>query len=168
VDVLLRALKLLQQRQVPGRAVLVGGSFFRDTRIQEEELRRLAHDLDLDGRVRFAGRLPQEDVARLMAESAVVVLPSRAESFGAVLVEALACGTPVVATRCGGPEDIVRDGVGRLVPVGDAEALADELSRVLAHPELYEAKRLREYALGRFGWDAIADEVRDVYLEATG
>jgi teichuronic acid biosynthesis glycosyltransferase TuaC len=168
VDVLLRALKLLQQRQVPGRAVLVGGSFFRDTRIQEEELRRLAHDLDLDGRVRFAGRLPQDDVARLMAESAVVVLPSRAESFGAVLVEALACGTPVVATRCGGPEDIVRDGVGRLVPVGDAEALADELSRVLAHPELYEAKRLREYALGRFGWDAIADEVRDVYLEAIG
>jgi glycosyltransferase involved in cell wall biosynthesis len=103
-----------------------------------------------------------------MAESAVVVLPSRAESFGAVLVEALACGTPVVATRCGGPEDIVRDGVGRLVPVDDAEALADELARVLAHPDLYEARRLREYALRRFGWDAIADEVRDVYLGAIG
>ena len=59
-----------------------------------------------------------------MRESAVLVLPSRRESFGSVLVEALACGTPVVATSCGGPEDIVTDAVGRLVPVENAEALA--------------------------------------------
>ena len=101
-----------------------------------------------------------------MAESAVVVLPSRAESFGAVLVEALACGTPVVATRCGGPEDIVRDGVGELVPVEDPVALAEALGRVLAEPARYDREHLRRYAVERFGWDVIVEQVHDVYRDA--
>ena len=102
-----------------------------------------------------------------MAESAVVVLPSRAESFGAVLVEALACGTPVVATRCGGPEDIVQDGVGELVPVEDSVALADALSRVLADPGHVRSDALcAALRVERFGWDTIVDRVHDVYRDA--
>ena len=101
-----------------------------------------------------------------MAQSSVVVLPSRAESFGAVLVEALACGTPVVATRCGGPEDIVVDDVGELVPVGEPVALADALSRVLAASGHYDRARLRQFALQRFGWNTIVDRIHDVYQEA--
>ena len=168
VDVLLHALKLLEERGEPGRAVLVGGSFYRDTRVQEERLRRLARELDLDGRVSFAGRQPQAEVARLMAESAVVVLPSRAESFGAVLVEALACGTPVVATRSGGPEDIVTGDVGRLVPPDEPKALAEAIQSVLAVRERFPPEELRSYALSKFSWHTIVPRIEAEYLRAIG
>ena len=166
IDVLLDAMARLAERGTAARLLLVGGSFYRDTRLQEDRLRERAASLGLGDRVRFVGRLLPAEVARLMAESAVVVLPSRAESFGAVLVEALACGTPVVATRCGGPEDIVTEEVGELVPVGDAEALAEAIARVLGDPGRYDRDRLRRYALSRFGWDGIVDRVHEVYLDA--
>jgi glycosyltransferase involved in cell wall biosynthesis len=148
--------------------VLVGGSFYRNTRKQEDALRRRADELGLGDRVTFAGQKPQEEVAGMMAESAVVVLPSRAESFGAVLVEALACGTPVVATRCGGPEDIVSPHVGRLVPVGDAAALASALADVLADPTLRDRAALRRYAVERFSWGRVVGETLSVYRAAVG
>ena len=163
IDVLLEAMRRLAERGLPGRLLLAGGSYFRNTRLQEERLRDLAAALDLGDRVTFLGRQPPEAVARLMAESAVVVLPSRAESFGAVLVEALACGTPVVATRCGGPEDIVTEEVGRLVPVGDPGALADAITAVLASPERYDAPTLRGRALERFSWDSVVERILAVY-----
>jgi glycosyltransferase involved in cell wall biosynthesis len=164
IDVLLDAMAVLRDRGVPGRLVLVGGSFYRNTRRQEEELRVRAEALALGDRVTFAGRKPQEEVARLMAESAVVVLPSRAESFGSVLIEALACGTPVVATRCGGPVDVVTSEVGELVPVGDADALADALSRSLADPGRYSPALLRAHAVSSFAWETVVDRILRVYL----
>jgi glycosyltransferase involved in cell wall biosynthesis len=81
-----------------------------------------------------------------------------------VLVEALACGTPVVATRCGGPEDIVTDDVGRLVGVEDVPALADALLEVLARP--HDPARIRAYALERFRWQEIARQAHGVFEEA--
>ena len=90
----------------------------------------------------------------------------RAESFGSVLVEALACGTPVVATRCGGPEDIVTEAVGMLVPKEDSEALADAFQAVLDHPERYDPARLRAYAVESFSWERIARQTVALYQEA--
>ncbi|HUF76254.1 MAG TPA: glycosyltransferase [Longimicrobiales bacterium] len=168
VDVLLEAMALLKSRGEPGRLVLVGGAAYRTTRLREEELRRLALSLDLGDRVSFVGRRSHDEVARLMAESAAVVLPSRAESFGAVLVEALACGTPVVATRSGGPEDIVRDDVGILVPPDDPRALADAIVTVLRDFRRFPPEGLRDYALSRFSWDVIVKQVHAEYLRASG
>jgi glycosyltransferase involved in cell wall biosynthesis len=168
IDVLLRAMRLLVERGSNARLVLVGGAHYRNTLRQERELRGLANDLALTGRVTFAGRKPPGEVARLMAESAVVVLPSRAESFGAVLVEALACGTPVVATRCGGPEDIVDDEVGLLVPPDDASALADGIDHVLGNRDRYQAAALRERALARFATEVVTAQVAAVYDEVVG
>ena len=167
VDVLLHALGELEQRGAPGRATFVGGSYYRNTRLQESQLKQLAESLGLGDRVSFAGHQPPHAVARLMAESAVVVLPSRAESFGAVLVEALAAGTPIVATRCGGPEDIVTPDLGRLVPTNDPTALANALSDVLSSPERYPADRLRSAAARRFAWEHVAGRIGDVYARVT-
>jgi glycosyltransferase involved in cell wall biosynthesis len=164
LDVLLRSFQLLRRRGSPARLVVAGGALYRNTRRQEKGLQALSSELGLDGQVRFLGRVPHEEVARLMAESAVVVLPSRAESFGATLVEALACGTPVVATKCGGPEDIVVDSVGRLVPVADVDALADAIDDVLDHPDRYDGATLREYAITRFSWDGVVSRVHDEFL----
>ena len=163
IDTLLEAMRIVRGRWQDAGLVLVGGSFYRNTRLQQERLQALARELGLADCVAFVGQRPPEEVARFMRESAVVVLPSRAESFGSVLVEALACGTPVVASRSGGPEDIVDDEVGKLVPTGDPEALAQAIVAVLEQPDRYDAARLREHALRRFGWTTIERELREVY-----
>ena len=168
VDVLLRAIALLRDRGEPGRLLLVGGSYFRGTRRDERELRSLADELELGERVTFAGPKPQQEVARLMAGSALLVLASRAEAFGTVLAEALACGTPVVSTRSGGPEDYVTPEVGRLVPVGDSEALADALATVLRQRASFAPERLRRFALERFSWSSVIDCWLEAYSRAIG
>jgi teichuronic acid biosynthesis glycosyltransferase TuaC len=157
---------ILRDRDEPARLLLVGGAHYRDTRIQAERLRKLADELRLGERVSFLGVRPPQEVAALMHESAVVVLPSRAESFGSVLIEALACGTPVVATSCGGPEDIVNPSVGRLIPYGDPELLAGALTAVLADGERYDPAELSAYALERFGTRTIAERYHRLYLDA--
>ena len=91
---------------------------------------------------------------------------SRCESFGSVILEALASGTAIVATRSGGPEDIVTEEVGRVVPVDDPAALAVALEQVLEERSRFEPSRLRAYALERFSWDRVAVEYLDIYRQA--
>jgi len=166
VDVLLRAMPRLVDRRPEVRLVLVGGSFYRHTRRQENRLRRMAQELRLDGHVEFVGMKPPHEVAAFMRESALLVLPSRAESFGAVLVEALACSIPIIATRSGGPEDILTEEVGVLVPSEDADALAEAIEHVLEHRDTYEPARLRAYALEHYAWERIARRTVDLYHQA--
>ena len=85
-----------------------------------------------------------------------------------MLGEALACGTPVVSTRSGGPEDYVTPEVGRLVPVGDVEALADALGRVLRERASFSPERLRRFALDRFSWSRVVDGWLEAYSRAMG
>jgi glycosyltransferase involved in cell wall biosynthesis len=167
VDVLLRTMRRVVERRPSARLTLVGGGFiYRGYQRQEDVLRRLAGELHLDGHIEFLGGRPPGEVAAWMRRSAVLVLPSRAEAFGAVLVEALACGTPVVATRCGGPEDVVNDQVGRLVPSEDEEALAGAIEDVLANRDRYDPRQLRAYALRSFSWDTIARRTLELYEAA--
>jgi teichuronic acid biosynthesis glycosyltransferase TuaC len=166
VDILLRAMRLLVDRGSPAKLLLVGGTFYPTYRREHERLRQLASELALAGHVDFAGEKPLPELVQHMQESALLVLPSRVESFGAVLVEALACGTPVVATRSGGPEDIVTEQVGVLVPPENPEALAAAIQQVLNHRSCYDPTRLRAYALERFSWDRIAHQVVQLYHQA--
>jgi GalNAc-alpha-(1->4)-GalNAc-alpha-(1->3)-diNAcBac-PP-undecaprenol alpha-1,4-N-acetyl-D-galactosaminyltransferase len=97
-------------------------------------LEGLVTNLGLQGRVQFPGF--QEDVGQHLASAGVFVLSSRFEGFPNVLIEAMAHGTAVIATRCrSGPSDIVRDGLdGRLVAVDDATAMANALHELLSSP----------------------------------
>jgi len=168
VDVLLQAIRLLADRGCDAHLVVVGEPFYAAYRREEERLRALALELGLGGSVRFAGPQQPHELARTMQTSAVVVLPSRAESFGVVLAEALACGTPVVATRCGGPEDIVDDSVGVLVPPEDPESLADGLAHVLGSRDGYDARTLSATALERYGTAAVGRRYGEIYAEVLG
>lgn len=115
--------------------------------------------LGLTGRVHFVGRLSASDVRRYMKGAAVFVLPSRHEPFGIVNLEAMASGTPVVATRVGGVPEFVADGVsGVLVEAGDAKVLAEAVCKLIASREqrllLAEAGRLSS---DRFDWKRLSD-----------
>ena len=107
------------------------------------------------------------DGAAVMRHLDVLVAPSRQEPFGTVLAEAMAAGTPVVATRVGGLAEVVDDGVtGRLVAPGRPQELADAVLAVLAQRERMGAAA-REHAQ-RFGADAYADRVEPILLAAAG
>lgn len=166
VDVLLRAMRLAVDRNPAVCLSLIGGSFYRQTQIQEERLKRLAEELGLAQHVRFLGIRSPNEVAETMRRSALLVLPSRRETLGAVLLEALACGVPVVATRCGGPEDVVTDAVGKLVAVDDPSALADAMLDVLDRRGQYDPQALREYAAERFSWHRVAEQTIELYRAA--
>jgi glycosyltransferase involved in cell wall biosynthesis len=96
-----------------------------------------AHALELDGRVRFLGSLPRDEVLALFRRADAAVLSSAWENFPHTLVEALAVGTPAIATHVGGVAEIVTDGEnGLLVPPGDPAALAEAIRRFLGDDAL--------------------------------
>ena len=80
-----------------------------------------------------------------------------------VVAEALAAGVPVLATRCGGPEEIVTDEVGRLVRAEDVDALAGGLAWMLDHAAAFPPDRLRAYAERHFGFEAVSRRLLEVY-----
>jgi glycosyltransferase involved in cell wall biosynthesis len=102
-----------------------------------EELERRAAELGLDGRVRFVGSRSRDDVLRTLYAADAALLSSRWENFPHLVVEALAVGTPVIATSVGGVPEVVHDGEnGLLVPAGDADALAAAIRRIVDEPGL--------------------------------
>ena len=107
---------------------------------ERERLERQAHEAQLNGRVHFLGSRPREQVLHALARAQAAVLPSDWENFPHAAVEALAVGTPIVATRVGGVGEIVADGVnGLLVPPGSPEAFGAALERLLGSEELQES-----------------------------
>jgi glycosyltransferase involved in cell wall biosynthesis len=131
LDVLLRALARLRDAGTPIAAVLAGDGPLR------ADLEALTDRLALRPLVRFAGACGEAQLNELLRDSSMVVLPSRAESFGIAAVEALAVERPVIATTVGGlPEIICHDVHGLLVAPDDAVALADAIARLAGNASL--------------------------------
>lgn len=165
LDVLLEAWPRVQDSIPHARLVVAGreGNF-------SPRLRALIRELDLGGGVRLLGS--RRDVPDLMVAADAFVLPSRWEGFGSVLLEAMALGTPVVASDLP-PVQEVLDTCGRLVPPGDSLALAGALIDVLREREtsLDRARRAKERFEDRFAMDRVARQMVDFYeyaLEAKG
>ncbi len=133
-DVFIEAAKRLAAVEPRARFAVVGGAVFGLEPEYESLLKRLAGEAGLRSRVVFTGH--RTDVARLMAACDVVCHATRVpEPFGMVIVEAMAQGRPVVATRGGGPSEIVVDGVtGLLVAPDDARAMAEAMARFGGDP----------------------------------
>lgn len=125
-DLVLDALDLLRARMPDLGAVFVGAEASRGWRAELEDR---ARSLGLADRVLFAGH--RDDPAAWMRAADLLVLPTDAESFGLVLLEALALGVPVIASAGGGVPEVIEDGKsGLLFPPGDATALADRIARL--------------------------------------
>ncbi len=111
--------------KVPARLILIGDG--PDRPLADER----ARNLGIGDRVVFLGK--QEQVAELLGSADLFLLPSESESFGLSALEAMASEVPVVGTRCGGLEELVRDGVtGRLLPVGAVDAMAQAAIEILS------------------------------------
>jgi glycosyltransferase involved in cell wall biosynthesis len=135
---------------------------------ERQALDTRARELGLDGAVRFHGLESRDAVARRMAESDLFVLPSRVETFGVALVEALAAGLPVVATDVGVAGEVVTERAGVIVPAGDADALAAGIDRALEGLAGFDLAGSSALVRARYGPDAVADAWDAVYAAVTG
>ena len=161
IPLLLAAMETVRETVPTAQAVVVGDGSQRQALEAQIEERGLASSVHLAG---F-----REDARAVIRAGDVFVLPSRAEPFGLVLLEAMALGRPVIATRAGGPCEIVADGeTGRLVPPGDPDALAGALSALLTEPETRRrlgANGLRRYR-ERYTAERMAEDAVAVYRRA--
>jgi glycosyltransferase involved in cell wall biosynthesis len=155
--------------KVPGAELVVAGGPPRDELRGDLAYRRLAKvagSLDVSGRVLFAGQVGRADLPPLLRSADLLVNVSEYDPSGIVSVQAMACGTPVIATAMGGQVDAVVDGTtGILVPPGRPALLAQRIRQLLAHPMLLEAFSVAaaDRAKSRYGWDRIAHETLAVY-----
>lgn len=153
---------------VPERACLliVGGEHDEPENGHGAALRQRVAALGLEKRVRFLRAQPQRRLRLFYAAADATVMPSYYESFGMVALEAMACGSPVVASRVGGLTTTVQDGVtGRLVPEGDPVALAAAIISLLDGPD---GRRLGQQATrwaAEHRWPCVAEAVCRLYSE---
>ncbi len=157
LPLLLSAFEALRER-IPTELTVIGPT--------PEELS--PYLLDMQG-VRVLGKVADETKERELERADLLVAPSlRGESFGMVLTEAFAAGTPVVASNIPGYRDVVRDGVdGVLVPPGDAQALAEVLRDLHEEPDRRaEMARAATQQVERFAWPRVAQEVMTAYEDA--
>lgn len=155
--------------QFPEADFLIAGEDASHDKAYRGRLERLVNELGLEGRVHLLGWL--EDVAPFMRSLEVFVSSSRVEPFGLVMAEAMASGAAVVATDTDGAREIIEDGVtGRLVPVGDASALASAVADLLSDGTQRRAlaERARAAVRERFGLARMVEETERVYEEALG
>jgi glycosyltransferase involved in cell wall biosynthesis len=134
------------------------------------QLQALVRDLGLSEVVRFRGELPKPQVAELMRQVDLFVLPSRFENLPVVLIEAMASGLPAVATSVGGVPELL-DTAGQameLCPPQDPSALASAVVRVLERRDAIDASALAARARRRFGYDAIGRTWTEIYEELRG
>ena len=160
IDVLLKA-AAIYEKQLPGiQTVLVGNGVLWDN------MHALKEQLGLRG-VHFLGHRSQDILARIYNAADVSVVPSRVEPFGLVAVEALACGTPVVATNAGGLPDFINEEVGVLVPVDDPERLADAIiSEVENNTKQTKGVYANQYAYENYTWKQQVAKMITLYQQA--
>jgi len=160
-DVVRVAARVMEQ--VPARLILVGDG--PDRPVADERARKLG----IGDRVVFLGK--QEQVAELLGCADLFLLPSESESFGLSALEAMASEVPVVGTRCGGLEELVRDGVtGRLLPVGAVDAMAQAAVEILSSDDRQRdmGRAGRKDAIDIYSADGIVETYEAFYEEVLG
>lgn len=175
IDYFLEAAAEISHRCQRARFLVVGdklisrnGQVMRDTEYIDQ-LERYAARLGLGDRLIFTGF--RDDVPELLSEAAVSILPSFSEGLSNTLLESMAAGVPVVATRVGGNPEVVTDGkTGFLVPPRDVGALVEATMSIVNDPDLRRCMgaEARRQAIARFSLDRMVRETQDLYLRLLG
>lgn len=162
LDILLKAVARLEDRQGL-RVLVVGGSLEGDQKLSRYY--RMAQEMGIAQQVTFLGSLDQQELPLYYSAADLCVVPSYYESFSLVAVEALACGTPVIASRVGGLTGIVRDGeTGFLVPWRCPDPFSERLETLLGNEMLREHfGQAARKSVERFSWPNIAAQVQEMY-----
>jgi D-inositol-3-phosphate glycosyltransferase len=172
VDTLLQAMACLQLKESdkPVHLAIIGGDPSASPESITAEMARLqslCEVLGLDKSVVFLGKRDQDKLPYYYSAAKVLVMPSHYESFGMVALEAMACGTPVIASEVGGLAYLVRDGeTGFTIPAEEPDTLCEKLTWLLNDDAMHQRMSglAAEYAQD-YAWEKIASQIVDVYAE---
>jgi len=156
IDILIEAIALLGDR-FNGKMRIGGDGSLRET------YQKLADEKGIAQKIQWLGELSRKHVRDEMQQCSFYVLPSRHETFGNVLLEAIACGKPVVATNCGGPADIVTENSGLLCEVENAEDLAEKIGQMVHSYKEYRVSNLTKHIGDNFHPDVFSGEITSLY-----
>jgi D-inositol-3-phosphate glycosyltransferase len=147
---------------------IIGGDPNTTKNEELERLKAIRAELGITDLVTFLGARDQDKLHHYYSAAEMVIMPSHYESFGMVALEAMACGTPVIASDVGGLGYLVRDGeTGLHVPNGNPAALASAIARLVEDHELRQrmGRRAHLYAQ-QYSWECIADRMQALYRQA--
>lgn len=130
---------------------------------QESNLHAYVAGSGMVDRIRFFARADREELVRLFAQADVVLSTSRRETFGLTLLEAMACGKPVIATRSGGPQDFVNPQVGKLVDVGDIPGLSTAMREMYRDFDKYDSEKIRAYVKNHYSQKKFVGRLKNLY-----
>jgi glycosyltransferase involved in cell wall biosynthesis len=161
VHYLLRAMKRVCEVLPDAKLIIVGDGEER------EHLESLADSLGIRDRVDFVGKVPHERIPEYLCEADIFVLPSVSEGFGIVILEAMSCGLPIVATRVGGVPDIIEEGVnGCLVESGDFQEMAKKILFLLDNRLLTDQiSKNNRIKVQVYAWKNVVDRLERIYRE---
>jgi glycosyltransferase-like protein len=167
LEYLVHAMETVVEKLPEARLIAVAKTGFRGTD-EWEWFRTLGDRLGLVGHLDFHESVSQDKLLELYSECDVLALPSKTEGWGLSLMEAMACGKPVVASRVGGVPELVRDGIdGILVEPGDVRGLAEALIRLLKDSSLRREMGLAgQSRISEFSWDDTARVAMEAYRSA--
>jgi len=172
LDVLIEAISIMRHKDVlkenPFCLTIIGGEdedSTDDDNIEMSRIKELSEKYGLMDLVTFLGKKSQDSLPYYYSAAEAVVVPSQYESFGMVALEAMACGTPVVASQIGGLPYIVQDGItGFTVPVDDPHELASRLISLIQDPALRDRMGKQAVQVAQdYAWDKIASKLLVVY-----
>ena len=133
---------------------------------ERANLVRLAHNLGIEDKVQFLGYIPRRKVAYELKKCSFYVISSTFETFAIPVIEAHACGKPVISTMCGGPEGMINDSNGILIPPNDAEALAGAMRVMASRLKHFDSRAISAAVKRTYSPDAILDQLGPVYEAA--
>ena len=172
IDTLIRSIAQMRKSDVlstcPHYLYIIGGDpdeKNEDIHNEINRLRSLCQQLGVGDLIIFSGKKNQDTLQYYYSAAEIVVMPSNYESFGMVALEAMACGTPVIATQVGGLQHLVKDGVtGFTIPHNDPDALEQKISQLICNPGLREQLKDNcvEYAR-TYSWDVITSRIISLY-----
>ena len=157
IDILLRAFERLSLICKDVTLEIVGDGE------QRKFLKELAEELHVSDKITFHGILSRQDIDALYKTCDCFVLPSAFETFGVAYIEAMAAGLPVIATRCGGPEDFVTNENGILVDTDDVDGLKDAMLTMYLAREKYNCEAISERTKAEYSAHVIAGRLLNIY-----
>ncbi|MPM58999.1 Glycosyltransferase Gtf1 [bioreactor metagenome] len=157
MDILIRQFSKFHSEAPKSKLIIFGeGS-------EQKSLEQLIEEFKISEHVKLMGLRTRHEIASVLSSSDVFVLASKNETFGVAYIEALACGVPVIATTCGGPEGFVHEGNGILIPVDDEKALLEAMNTMYDKASTYDRVKIAAEISEKFSPDSVAEQLEDVY-----
>ena len=162
IENLLSAMTYIKKEKNNTRLMVVGGD--KRSQVELERLQMLCCEMQIQDLVDFVGAVNQDELPAYYSAADVCVVPSHHESFGLVALESLACGTPVIASRVGGIEDIVIHGKnGYIADNNSPSVLADRISMAFSRSIVFDSAEDIRASVSGFGWSMVTERIINVY-----